>query len=1137
VKAKKIARSERSAASAAAYPLELYRSNRMERLVDALAELVAQPTDDAFAPECILVSGRGVAHWLSLELSRRFGVWANSLYLFPRNFVHWALERFASSEGEAAADSEVRELDREQLSWAVLATLSGLLEAPELAILREYVAGDETGVRYFELCQQIATTFDQYRTYRPELIHEWEKQRAVLGDGKAPQLPLFEAQDAAQRWQPMLWRALSARLGGQGESIEQRFFEGLAASQRAGLPSRIISLGVDNLPPLYTRILVGLCAHVPVYSFQLAASELGWQSVELTLPERTRGASRSRTQRGGKVLRLAPRPAHPLVRSLGMLGGEFEALLRHELTRQGIALREPRELFQEPPRTTLLSRLQGAILASSEAAARAPDAPHDDSIAIHVCHSPMREVEVLHDQLLALLAHGQGVAPEDVVVMMPDVNDYAPLIEAVFQRDHQDGYRIPYSIADRSIRDAAPVVDALARILELVGTRLNAPQILDLLALEVVAQRFDILPQDVEKLTRWVSLANIRWGMDAEHHQREGHPYAEANSWRFGLRRLLMGYAVSNSNAEVFGDTLPLEAVEGIAAGLLGKLCEFLDRLFSHLLAFLEPRTPQGWQDSVSAALEDLLHNDPDNAWQHQELRTALGEIAERARSADFEGTLTHQAFTRLLLDTANDARPARGFLAKGVTFCSMVPLRSIPFRVIAMLGLGDGEFPRREHFADFDLIAHSPDERRLGDRSRRNEDRYLFLEALLSARERLIITYTGQSIRDNAEMPPSVVVSELVDCLRRQGASLEQLIVKHPLQAFSQRYFDGADTRLFSYEEYYKKAAESLGEERASLVPLFPEPLPPPASGEPYELGELVRFFENPTAYLLNNRVGVWLTDKDQLVASREPQELSALDKYGVGNQLLELLLADVPEERLGRMIRASGAVPWGTPGDLYLIELTAAAQPIAAAVRKAQQGGRQPLLPIHQPLPGERVLTGAVTQRFGDDVVHHQFARVRARHLLRLWINHLAHCLGRAAEAASPKALLIGRPEPPSDRSKRENERAVARYGFRTVKDPAAELARLCAIYDEGLCRPLSFYPSASLIYMQGLGESDQAKARDQATKALEDEVKYDAHLTRVLGSQPASLLTRQGPDVAAFKALAEAVYQPLLAHLESL
>jgi exodeoxyribonuclease V gamma subunit len=1136
VKAKKIASSDRSAASPAAYPLGLYRSNRMERLVDALAELVAEPTGDAFAAECILVSGRGMAHWLSLELSRRFGVWANSLYLFPRNFVHWALERFASEEADATPDSDVRELDREQLAWAVLATLSGLLEAAEFSILREYVAGDETGVRYFELCQQIATAFDQYRTYRPELIREWERQRAPQGDGRAPQLPLFEAQDAAQRWQPILWRALSARLGGHGESIEQRFFEGLAASKRVGLPSRIISLGVDNLPPLYTRILVGLCAHVPVYSFQLAASELGWQSVELSLPERTRGSARARAQRGGKIMRLAQRPAHPLVRSLGMLGGEFEALLRHELSRQGVALREARDLFQEPPRSTLLSRLQGAILASSEAVARAPDAPHDDSIAIHVCHSPMREVEVLHDQLLALLAHGSGVAPEDVVVMIPDVNDYAPLIEAVFQRDHQDGYRIPHSIADRSIRDAAPVVDALARILELVGTRLNAPQILDLLALEVVAQRFEILPQDVEKITRWVGLANIRWGMDAEHHQREGHPYAEANSWRFGLRRLLMGYAVSNTDSEVFGDTLPLEAVEGIAAGLLGKLCEFLDRLFSHLSAFLVPQTPQGWQDSVAAALEDLLLNDTDNAWQHQELRAALGAIAERARAADFAGTLTHQAFTRLLLDTANDARPARGFLAKGVTFCSMVPLRSIPFRVIAMLGLGDGEFPRREQFADFDLIAHSPDERRLGDRSRRNEDRYLFLEALLSARERLIITYTGQSIRDNAEMPPSVVVSELVDCLRRQGASLEQLIVKHPLQAFSQRYFDGSDARLFSYEEYYKKAAESLGEERASLVPLFPAPLPPRASGEPYELGELARFFENPTAYLMNNRLGVWLSDKDQLVASREPQELSALDKYGVGNQLLELLLADVAEERLRRMIRASGAVPWGTPGELYLTELTAAAEPIAAAVRRAQQGGRQPLLTIHQRLPGERLLTGAVTQRYGDDVVHHQFARVRARHLLRLWITHLAHCLGRPAGAANPHALLIGRPEPQSDGSKGESERAVARYCFRAVNDPASLLGQLCELYDEGQRMPLWFFPSTSLAYVKSRREKDPARARELAFRVLDDEVRYDAHLTRVLGNQAPSLSVRDGSGAAAFKQLAEAVYGPLLAHLES-
>jgi exodeoxyribonuclease V gamma subunit len=597
-----------------------------------------------------------------------------------------------------------------------------------------------------------------------------------------------------------------------------------------------------------------------------------------------------------------------------------------------------------------------------------------------------------------------------------------------------------------------------------------------------------------------------------------------------------MGYAVSNSESEVFGDTLPLEAVEGIAAELLGKLCEFLDRLFSHLVALLERQTPEAWQQSISAALEDLVLNDADNAWQHQELRTALGAIVERARAAGFSGTLTHQAFTRLLLEMAGDARPARGFLAKGVTFCSMVPLRSIPFRVIAMLGLGDGAFPRREHLADFDLIAHSPDERRLGDRSRRNEDRYLFLEALLSARDRLIVTYTGQSIRDNAEQPPSVVLSELLDCLRRQGAKLERLVVKHPLQAFSQRYFDGCDARLFSYESYYRKAAESLGEERASVVPLFPAPLPEPARGEPLQLAELVRFFENPTAYLLNNRVGVWLSERDQLVASREPQELTALDKYGVGNQLLELLLADIPEERLRRMIRASGAIPWGTPGDLYLIELTASAQPIAAAVRAAESGGRKPPLSIHHVL-GERVLVGTITQRFGSDLVHHQYARVRARHLLRLWIAHLAHCLSRSGEER-PRALLIGRPEQAAEKGKSESERSLVRRTFRAVADPASELGRLVELYDQGQRLPLWFFPSTSLAYVQSLHDkaTDRERARDLARKMLEQELAYDAHLVRVFGSHVPNLGAREGSGAEAFRALAERVYEPLLAHLEA-
>lgn len=1130
--------------------LHLFRSNRMERLVDAIAGLLAEPTEDAFAPECLLVSGRGMAHWLSLELSRRYGIWSNALYLFPRNFVHWALERTAppseGGEGTLVGPGGVRDLDREQLAWAVLATLSGLLEREEFAVLRRYVEGDETGVRYFELCQQIATVFDQYRTYRPELILAWEREGRRQSPGQGlPQLALFDGAATSQRWQATLWRALAARLGHAGSSVEQRFFAGLRGTARAGkLPARIVSLGVDNLPPLYTRILVGLCAHVPVYVFQLAPSELGWQAPR---PERKRPQRRARTALpapGEAAIALEPeaRPAHPLVRSLGMLGSEFELVLKSELSVQGIGVEEVRGLFEAPPATTRLSRLQGAILAGREHEEPSSRAPTDESIRIHVCHAPMREVEVLHDQLMALLGHETGIAPEDVIVMMPDVDTYAPLIEAVFQRDHQEGYRIPYAIADRSLRHAAPVVDALARILELTGTRLNAPQILDLLALEVVARRFEILPEDVEHVTRWVGLANIRWGVDAEHHQREGHPYAEANSWRFGLRRLLLGYAVVNSDAEVFGDTLPLEAVEGNGAALLGKLCEFLDRLFSHLTSFLTPATPDEWQRRIGAALDDLIVLDAEHAWEHGELRAALAHIAERARDAGYTGTLTHSAFARLLLATAGEARPARGFLSRGVTFCSMVPLRSIPFRVVALIGLCDGEFPRREQSADFDLIAHpeggasagSRAGRRLGDRSRRNEDRYLFLEALLSARDRLILTYTGQSIKDNAELPPSVVVSELLDCLGRAGADLEEIVLRHPLQAFSQRYFDGKDPRLFSYEEYYRKAAESLSDAKDGLTPLFAAPLPAPSEGEPLSLAELVRFFENPTAYLLNYRVGVWLSEREQALASREPQELSPLDRYGVGNQLLELLLAGVDESRISRLVRASGAVPWGTPGDIYITELLAEAQPIAAAVREARAGGARPPLVLHATLPNQRRLSGTLSQRFGQNIVLHQFARVRARHLLRLWINHLAHCLAGEA-TGSARAVLIGRPEQPEGRGERA---LLERHVFGPVRDPGDQLAALVELYDEGQRLPLCFFPNSSLELVRALREGqDERRAREVAFKLFEDEeLKYDAHLQRVYATAHDGPILSEDPALSAlFERLSRRVFEPLLDHLE--
>ncbi len=1079
--------------------LRVYRSNRLERLAQAMAEVLGEPLPDPFAAECILVPGRGVAQWLSLELSQRFGVWANVLYLYPRNFVGWALERVLETPAGLEA------FDPDRLLWSIVSTLRPLLGQPEFEAIRRYVAADSSDVRYFELCRRISTTFDRYAAYRPDLLQSWErKARAGASSAPLPQLDLFGKPDQTHSWQASLWRALLARSGSVPMgTLERRFLRRLQRTQRAeSLPARIFCFGVTHLPPSYTRILVALCRHVPVHMFQLSATR-----------------------------HIDGELHNPLLESLGTLASEFESQLEDELTTQGIP-QETWTLYEAPGATTRLARLQRELLEDALPSSAAPEpAASDDTISVHVCHSPMREVEVLHDQLMALLGSGSGYEPRDVVVLMPDVELYAPLIDAVFRRAPDDPQRIPYAIADRVLEAAAPVATALDRLFLLAGQRLSTSQVLDLLALEVVAARFELTPRDLELITEWLRASNVRWGIDAEHRVAHGHPRSDANTWRLGLQRLLLGYAMASDPPELVAGVLPEPGPSGSNAAALGKLAAFLDTLFTQLDQLGRPHPPAAWPGVVNTALEALVLHDADTAWQHQELLEALRTLSSRAQESGFDSPIGSAALRTLLFETSQGARPARGFLMGGVTFCSMVPLRSIPFRVVCLLGLSDGEFPRRDATTDFDLIVHGREGRRRGDRSRRSEDRYIFLEAILAARERLLITYTGQSIRDNASLPPSVVVSELCDYLSSwrsasagSAAELPEYIVAHPLQAFSPRYFDGQDRRLFSYAAHYVGAARTA-RYQAELGDFFPGPLASSASSEPLALAELVRFYRNPTAYLLQRRLELYLREAQEGLLDREPLELSGLESYGVGQTLLELCLRGMPLEQAKQLVQARGALPLGAPGELDFSEIAACATTIASLAGAAREGGRQAPLAFQGHLPGGRLLFGTLNEPYENGLIEHQFARVRAQHLLSLWIRHLGYCwFGPSGEQA--QSALFGRPL--------SGDGAIVQR-FRAVRDPDALLAALVRRFDEGQREPLALFPATSLAFAQAQRKGEKKDPYLGLEKEWQQELQFDLHLQRVYGASRSFSDVRRRLPVR-FEALADEVFGPLLDHLQT-
>ncbi len=1072
----------------------VYQSNRVERLVALLAGQLERPRGGAFEQEAVVVPGRGMGVWLSMELSKRLGVWATPL-IYPRALVEDVARR---ALGQNALGAEP--LSEELMEWAIRAVLPGLLEEPDFAGLKRYLERDPFGVRLSELSERLATVFDQYLTYRPEWARVW------AGGGLLNVGP-------EDRFQPLLFRRLSERLRCRhvGE-LEPLLLERLADSRPLALPPRVSVLGVSTLPPLFVRVLVALARHVDVQFFLFAPSP-------------------SLAVDGG---------ARPLLAGLGQVGRELDDVLRATLDEQGVRA-EWHDEFEPPRADTLLGALQASLY--HPGAPHAATAPLDASasIAVHSCHGSAREVEVLSDQLLALLTReSDPVAPEDVLVLVSDIEAYAPLIEATFRRDADDPRFIPFHVSDRGSRRDSALCDAFLRVLGLVRGRVTGAEVLDLLLLEAVRQKLGIDAAGADTIKTWVAEAGVRWGMDATHREASGLPAANgANTWRFGIQRLMLGYALPGDGQRAFEGLVGYDEVEGNDAVLLGALAGFVRTLFGWLRDFERPRPLHEWSVAMSALLALLFDDAPDTLRKTAPIRRALDDMVRAATLAGFEDALDVAVLRELIERRVDGLAPERGFLAGGVTFSAMVPMRSIPFRVIAVLGMNDGAFPRSPRPIEFDLVRNGKNPRSPGDRAPREDDRYLFLETLCAARDKLIVTYSGKSVRDDRELAPSVCLSELLEALTGlAGAEVARarraaLVVEHRLQSFSPRYFDGKDPRLFSFAEEQAVGARGL----VRLETKEPSFIGELTRAEPpieVALEDLVRFFKSPPAYLLNRRLGIFLNTDQTEVRAREPLDLDALDRWKIGAPLLEHCLAGVDADHSERLLRGTGALPLGAWGRKVLDDRRAEAESIACEVRERRNGAALEPLDFELELEGLPRVVGTLDCMFPGGRVEHTFSKPSARRLLALWIRHLA----LAASGRVARSTLIAR---------EDDKASVQVFGTLAPEAARRHLSELLALFVEGQSRPLPFLATVSHCYLLKLRRGSKTKGPKTPAEALNaavyeydgKESERDPHaplaFDRLLPPFDAEYDAERRPlEATQFHTLAARVYDPLLAEL---
>lgn len=957
----------------------LHTSNRAENLLEHLTKILEAPQQSVLSKETFLIQSQGMERWLSQQLADRSRLWANFEYLFPAKF-------FNAMSAKLGLSLQHQAFSREHLLWQFEDMLRDL-KSPVYQPLVHYLQGEALDRKRFQLAQQLAYLFDQYQFMRPDWLSAWER---------GEQVTLPESNEVTlrtQQWQGTLWRDLLERQGIEQASSHhgERWLAAIDALKHKSqgdlegiFPERISVLGINTLSPLYLAYLQALSQHIQVHFFLLNPCQEFWAESNQAVKQQLRQQS----LQGTAIHEPDELPINPLLAMLGQQGRDFQVLLLEQQANE-IEI-SSFDAVESSGEISLLQQLQNDILNNHAGEAFALGAA-DTSLSIHACHSRMREVEVLKDQLVASFEANPDLDLRDVVVMAPDIQTYLPYIDAIFDD-------IPYAVADRSLRQSNHLLDILLRFFTLSQSRFLWNDVFSLLEEPAVSEQFGLFDADLLMVQHWIQETRIRWGESALHREALGVGHFSENSWQAGLERLLMGYAVP-SDQDFCDEILPYTDIEGSQAQALGGFYSYFKLIKQARTDLAKSFTLTQWLEKLRYYAEQLLVQNQDVEFAWGQLRELFDTLVED--TADYSQKITLLVLTDYLEASASEQKTATGFMRGQLTFCSMLPMRAIPFKVIALLGMNEGEFPNVDGRAAFDLM--DVDFRR-GDRSRRADERYQFLEILVSAREQVLLSYLGQSIKNNDEIPPSVVVSELLDVLEQYyQIPCNEMVNRHPLQAYSRRYFQGVDnagnlrTALFSYS----KAALSIARRLDSPIeegtgPWWQGELvgrEAPDTEMVVDLQDLFRFVSHPQRYFVENHLQLRLQGLEETITPSETFELNYLDQYFVNQEWLSRHLSEdelAVDQSFLKRLRAQGRWPHGLLGDQLFEKMSEELGHFVGKLRKLDLGDKLAPLIVDQHIGAYR-LRGALDGVHERGHLFYRYSKSKAKDQVSAWLSHL--------------------------------------------------------------------------------------------------------------------------------------------------
>ncbi|EFL7422914.1 exodeoxyribonuclease V subunit gamma [Escherichia coli] len=1087
--------------------LRVYHSNRLD-VLEALMEFIVERErlDDPFEPEMILVQSTGMAQWLQMTLSQKFGIAANIDFPLPASFI-W--DMFVRVLPEIPKESA---FNKQSMSWKLMTLLPQLLDREDFTLLRHYLTDDSDKRKLFQLSSKAADLFDQYLVYRPEWLAQWETGHLVEGLGEA------------QAWQAPLWKALVEYTHELGQprwhraNLYQRFIETLESATTCppGLPSRVFICGISALPPVYLQALQALGKHIEIHLLFTNPCRYYWGDIKdpaylaklLTRQRRHSFEDRELplfrdSENAGQLFNSDGEQdvGNPLLASWGKLGRDYIYLLSDLESSQEL------DAFVDVTPDNLLHNIQSDILELENRAVagvnieefsrsdnKRPLDPLDSSITFHVCHSPQREVEVLHDRLLAMLEEDPTLTPRDIIVMVADIDSYSPFIQAVFGSAPADRY-LPYAISDRRARQSHPVLEAFISLLSLPDSRFVSEDVLALLDVPVLAARFDITEEGLRYLRQWVNESGIRWGIDDDNVRELELPATGQHTWRFGLTRMLLGYAMESAQGE-WQSVLPYDESSGLIAELVGHLASLLMQLNIWRRGLAQERPLEEWLPVCRDMLNAFFLPDAETEAAMTLIEQQWQAIIAEGLGAQYGDAVPLSLLRDELAQRLDQERISQRFLAGPVNICTLMPMRSIPFKVVCLLGMNDGVYPRQLAPLGFDLMSQKP---KRGDRSRRDDDRYLFLEALISAQQKLYISYIGRSIQDNSERFPSVLVQELIDyigqshylpgdealnCDESEARVKAHLTCLHTRMPFDPQNYQPGERQ--SYAREWLPAASQVGKAHSEFVQPLPFTLP-----ETVPLETLQRFWAHPVRAFFQMRLQVNFRTEDSEIPDTEPFILEGLSRYQINQQLLNALVEQDDAERLFRRFRAAGDLPYGAFGEIFWETQCQEMQQLADRVIACRQPGQS--MEIDLACNGVQI-TGWLPQVQPDGLLRWRPSLLSVAQGMQLWLEHLVYC----ASGGNGESRLFLRKD------------GEWRFPPLAAEQALHYLSQLIEGYREGMSAPLLVLPESGGAWLKTCYDA-------QNDAMLDDDSTLQKARTKFLQAYEGNMMVRgEGDDI---------------------